>query len=609
MQISDYFLLGDLHTSALVGHKLNIDWLCWPRFDSGTIFARLLDDNGGQFALKNLENFDIDTSYVKETAIVKHILTCKQGLVLVEDFMPPQPHSLIEHHYFVRKINAAQLDETISLVFDLQPRPDYGREKLTSQNWHHHPKQRTLTCDMHKGTMTLHLPSNSHVKIGATGAEVVVNILPGAEEYIILDFVEKGGFQLDTEKDESLTGEVLYRKTIDFWRGWVARGLYFQSHRDQLVRSAITMKLLQYYPTGGIVAAPTLGLPEEEGGERNWDYRYVWVRDATFTIYAFSILGYEEEAAKFFDFIELILEKEAQNGGDILPMYTIHGNIVPDEEVLAHWAGYADSRPVRIGNGANRQLQLDVYGALLDAYYFSYQHDLAKIRYKNDLIEFLINKIAENWERKDNSIWEVRGEPQHFTYSKVMCWVGLDRTLQLSKSIPIDQNILTTATKLRTEISDWIWNNCYDEHQNVITQSSSNKDLDATNFLYMLVHFLDRHEPRSAIIVDNTIKQLVHDDIYVFRYLNHHHDGLEGKEGAFLLCSFWLISALAKLERVEEAEKLLTKIEAKLAPHHLMPEELDHTKSGKYLGNYPQAFSHLGYIMAVRYINKYKNQS
>lgn len=607
MQISDYYLLGDLHSTALVSKNLSIDWLCWPRMDSPTIFAKLLDSKRGSWNLANADDFNIDSEYLESTAIVRHKLTQTKGTkdsLTVDDFMPPAPHSNTDRHLLIRRILGASLDKAITLEFQISAKPDYdSEESFDSSNWQLLPEIHQLRLETKEGTLNLILPGNARIEHRQDGISIFTDVVPNKETFIILEYIETKNLPVSLPPRKS--GNELFQQTIDFWHGWVAKGNYFESRKQQLIRSAITMKLLQYYPTGGIVASPTFGLPEEEGGERNWDYRYVWIRDATFTIYAFSILGYEEEASKFFDFIELILEKESKQGGDILPMYTIQGNIVPEEKILDNWQGYANSTPVRIGNGANRQLQLDVYGSLIDAYYFSYQKDLAKLRYKGGLIEFLVKKIEENWERKDKSIWEVRGEPQHFTYSKVMCWLGLDRALALSESVSLSNETIKKATVLRTEIYDWVWDNCYNKEHKVLTQSSNSKDVDATNFLYLLIHFLDRHDPQSAEIIDKTMEQLVHDDIYVYRYLNHHHDGLEGKEGAFLLCSFWLVSALAKLERVEEAKKLMQGIEQHLPNHYLMAEELDPSQAGKYLGNYPQAFSHLGYVMAVRNLEKY----
>jgi GH15 family glucan-1,4-alpha-glucosidase len=359
---------------------------------------------------------------------------------------------------------------------------------------------------------------------------------------------------------------------------------------------------MQFYPTGAIVAAPTTSLPEEIGGIRNWDYRYVWVRDATFALYSLYALGYADEAEHFFDFIEKVTEKCAGDDFDVSLMYTIHGDPVPAEKHLEKLAGYKDSKPVRIGNDASKQFQLDVYGALIDAFYFVSKHgltDLSKQRWRKLVIR-LVRKIDEQWQKPDHGIWEARVGTRHYTYSKIMAWVGVNRVKRLGKTLDLTPEELKICNNLEESIKSYIWKNSF-KNGNLV-QHPETESVDATNFLFVLLQFLDKHEPLTKKIIDDTAKGLSRNDVFVYRYLKP--DGLPGDEGAFILCSFWLISALAILEDVKTAQKLFKQLEKYMKPHGLLSEEID-PKSGRYLGNYPQAFSHMGYIMSAHYINKY----
>ncbi len=395
-------------------------------------------------------------------------------------------------------------------------------------------------------------------------------------------------------------------ETIYFWKKWTKKGDYFELDKDELERSMITLKLMQFYPTGAIVAAPTTSLPADIGGVRNWDYRYVWIRDATFTIYAFHILKCDDEALRFFSFIKRIADQPDNKDFHINVMYTIWGEEAPEEKYLNYLSGYKSSSPVRIGNDATKQLQLDVYGALIDAHYFMTSKSIKTVEKDKKLLLKLLNKIEDLWNEKGAGIWEIRGKEHNYTYSKVMAWVGVDRILRMKDEIGLSEQEIKRAKKIREQIYNWIWENCYDPKKKNLMQYAGAKNIDATNFLFIPLQFLDKDEERTKIIFKNTCKELCKNDVFVFRYLGD--DGLEGKDKAFILCSFWMISDYAILGETAKAKNLFEKFKKYIGPAGLMSEQMN-PDTGEYLGNYPQAFSHFGFVMNAYYIHEYSKKS
>jgi GH15 family glucan-1,4-alpha-glucosidase len=591
--IKDYFLIGDLHTAALVSSRGSIDWLCLPYFDSPSVFASMLDaQKGGSFHI-DMPDYAADASYVPKTAIVQTTFVSPHAEFEVRDFMLPRPTEEVVPHYLVRKFVGIKGTTTVKCTFD--PRPNYAKQKM-----HFTQEGNRYYARIDDHTLWLHVPkTGARVTIHRDSLEIDIDIQEGEVKEMVLEY--SVATRLYLQKRD------LEEETTTFWKDWLSKGTFFDYARDYLVRSAITLKLMQFYPTGGLVAAPTASLPEEIGGVRNWDYRYVWMRDATFTLYAFYVLGFTEEAAKFFRFMEMIADHAKTCVDDICDidlsiMYTIWGQPLQGESTLDDLSGYRDSKPVRIGNGAAHQFQLDMYGSLIDAYYFMSKKGVAVGPNEAQIIRMLVRAIAANWKREDSGIWEVRGGDQHFAYSKLMAWMGVERALRLADVLNLSTAEHENWSSLAQEIETYIWDNLWDESAQTFKQHTNTHAQDASNFTFVLFNFLSRHDPRASAMIDATRKELSKDELYVYRYLNE--DGLEGGEGAFVFCMFWQIAALAAVGKSHEAEKLLQRIEAFIPKSGLMAEEID-PKTGEYLGNHPQAFSHIGYILAAYYIYRY----
>lgn len=589
--IKDYFLIGDFHTAALVSRQGSIDWLCCPDFDSPSVFARILDEEGGHFSIET-DGIQIRSRYINNTAIVEYQLRKEENICLIRDFMLPQPKNICGIHLLIRKIIGTK--GSLAVRFYFAPRPDYARGTISFDK-----KEKLLTADLNNHQLHLHLPGYAKVIKRNKGYIVEIKIMENQEKSLILEYKTKQS-ECDYRSDHE-------PETLKFWESWVSKGRFIEFCRQQMIRSAITLKLSQYYPTGALVAAPTTSLPEAIGGNRNWDYRYVWIRDATFTLYAFHILGYEKELLKFFDFIEDVAEGCRQCGGGVIHlMYTVKGAHVPAEKEIKHLRGFKDSCPVRIGNDAFNQFQLDIYGSLIDAYYFMWRRNHVKPSVRTrDIIISLVEHIKNVWERKDDGIWEMRSGRNHYTYSKVMAWVGVNRALRMSRALNISKENRKEWSILSKKINKWIWNNCFNKDIGSFTQHPDTHNQDATNLLFVLLQFLNRHDELTEKIINNTCKELLYKKIFVYRYLSD--DGLKGKEGSFILCSFWLIAALAAVEKTNEAMEKYYQLKKYLDNDMPMSEEIDPV-GGEYLGNFPQSFSHMGLILAAFYINKYKER-
>ncbi|GAB4405490.1 MAG: glycoside hydrolase family 15 protein [Bryobacter sp.] len=575
-----------------------MDWCCLPRFDSPSVFARLLDhDKGGHFQITAERPGVNRQMYLPETNILMTRFLRPDGVGEVLDFMPMHAnrHELPKHDHneVVRVVRCVR--GAVHFMLDCSPAFDYGRTEHTAKI---HPGGAVFQSEA--GTLVLSSP----VPLEFEGGRVVARFTVNPRESLTFRMRFFAGQENwgEVEPDPA-PGDVELETTAQFWRTWVNRCTYTGRWRERIIRSALTLKLLTYEPTGAIVAAPTTSLPEELGGVRNWDYRYTWIRDAAFTVFAFLRMGFTEEATAFFHWLEQRAHEPEQTNGPLNVMYAIDGRHDLTESHLDHWEGYAGSRPVRIGNGAYNQLQLDIYGELIDSLYL-YDKYVAPVSYSLWLqIRKMLDWVAKNWNQPDEGLWEVRNERQHFVYSKLQCWVALDRGLRLASrhSLPVDRELLERERDL---IYHWIMTAGWDPNQKSFIQAAGSTALDASNLIMPLVYFLSPRDPRMLGTLDRTLETLVSDSL-VYRYRlvgeNASADGLDGEEGTFSMCTFWLVEAMARAGRLEEARFIFEKMLTYANHLGLYSEEIG--PSGEALGNFPQAFTHLGLVTAAMALN------
>lgn len=600
--IANYGVIGDTQTVALAGIDGSIDWFCFPRFDSPSIFAAILDDQkGGYFKIApEAERVTYKQLYWPETNVLITRFLSPDGVAEVTDYMSidedataPESRQLVRHVEVVRGI--------MPLRVECQPAFNYGRD----------PHQTTILREgaVFDGPgLSLGLASPIALERDGNGVSSRCTLREGERAVFILKEVLPGmGCGLTLSEHEGLADRV---RTIKYWRDWIAKCSYTGRWREMVRRSALVLKLLTYSPTGAIVAAPTCSLPETIGGVRNWDYRYTWIRDAAFTLYGLLRIGLTEEAAKFMDWIEDRCHEMDPNGS-LQIMYGIDGRHVLKEETLDHLEGYMGSRPVRIGNAAYDQLQLDTYGELMDSVYLynKYGSPISS-EFWSDLRR-LINWISDNWTREDEGIWETRGGRRHFVYSKLMSWVALDRGLRLAdkRSFPAERD---RWLKVRDQIYEDILTRGWNPARQAFVQHYGSEALDASNLMMPLVFFLAPSDPKMLKTLDAIHKPpdqggLVSNNL-VYRYnLKESRDGLTGDEGTFNICTFWLVEALTRAGRLDKArlEEARLIFERMLGyANHLGLYAEETGPSGEALGNFPQAFTHLALISAAYNLNR-----
>ncbi len=595
--IENYGVIGDLHTIALVGVNGSIDWLCFPYFDSPSVFAAILDDaKGGRFQIApTVEKVTYKQFYWPDTNVLITRFLSPDGVGEVTDYMPISQKEVGEgHHQVIRRVAVVRGTMTFRMI--CHPAFNYARDK-------HHLE--ILAEGARFSSPSLNLGLATRIPLKQDGDSVTAEfVLEGGQTatFVLQDIEGDADFRRCLSEQEA---EDLFRKTVEYWRRWIARCTYTGRWREMVHRSALVLKLLTFAPTGAIVAAPTCSLPEGIGGERNWDYRYTWIRDAAFTLYALLRIGFTEEAGQFMQWIEARCH-ELEPDGSLQIMYGIDGRHELTEEILDHLEGYKGSRPVRIGNGAYKQLQLDIYGELLDSVYL-YNKYGSPISY--DLwtqLRRLINWVCDHWQRKDEGIWEVRSGPQHFVYSKLMCWVAMDRGLRLAdkRSFPADrERWLQVRDQMYEEIMLKGWN----PKRQAFVQHYDSEALDAANLVMPLVFFLSPTDPRMLKTLDAINRSpeqggLVSNSL-VHRYnLEESSDGLMGEEGTFNICTFWLVEAMTRAgrldqTRLDEARLIFEKMLGYANHLGLYAEETGPT--GEALGNFPQAFTHLALISAA----------
>jgi GH15 family glucan-1,4-alpha-glucosidase len=584
-RIEDYALVGDLQTAALVCRDGAVDWLCVPRFDTASVFAGLLGtDEHGSWRMAPTVPAGVPAPYadrrryVGDSLIVESEWDTKTGTVRVLDLMPPRdghgPH-------LIRIVEG--VTGTVEMTSTLAPRFNYGH----FVPWVYDADGRTVAVS---GPDALWLDTSVPGAVKDGAVYHCFTIAAGASVTFALSWQPS-----HARAPEVPDAEAALKQTAAFWETWTDHLVYDGPYRDAVVRSLITLKALTHAPTGGIVAAPTTSLPEELGGVRNWDYRYVWLRDSSVTLSALLRTGYRDEAVAWRTWLLYTIGGDPEN---VQIMYRLDGRREMPERELNWLPGYENSGPVRVGNGAVDQMQLDVPGEVIETLVLAHKLGVARCENTERLILRLVDYVRRHWREPDDSIWEVRGGRRHFTYSKIMCWVAVDRAVRLA-----EQGVLVTDIEalvaLRAEIHAEVCARAYDKKHNTFTQSYGSNELDASLLLLPQTRFLPADDPRVIGTVDAVRRELAPDGVLVHRYRTDGQqvgmDGFSGDEGAFLLCSFWLVDALALTGRLDEAEDVFEQLLSLRSDLGLLAEEYDPVDR-RQVGNYPQAFSMLGLV-------------
>ena len=590
--IADHGLIGDLRTAALVGIDGSINWFCAPRFDSPSVFGALLDRNhGGSWTLApDGEISRTQQFYFPNSAVLITRFLTPDGVIEVHDFMPVHNSHEPDHRQrLVRRVLGVRGKTTVRMRVDA--RPDYGRSRCVAEST---DGGVLLTGDGMR--MGLSATADLMVEDGTVCAEFT--LADGDTALFILEMLDDGDQPSCDAIEET---DSLLDATTSFWRKWLSQSTYQGRWREMVHRSAITLKLLTHEPSGAIIAAPTTSLPETIGGSRNWDYRYVWLRDAGFSLYALLRLGFTDEAHAFTRWLSERLGHDDQNGdlGPLRVMYDIDGNLPDDEVLLDHLSGYRDSPPVRVGNAAVDQLQLDIYGEIIDSVYLfnKYGPGISHDAWSDVL--HVVGWVVENWDRKDAGMWEVRDREAAYTSSRLMCWVAIERAIRMARQRGLPGDIAAWS-KVRDEIYDRIMTECWNPELEAFTQTEGGESLDASVLLMPMVKFLSPADPRFLSTLKAVEEHLVTDSL-VFRY-NAGSDGMDGEEGTFSICSFWYVEALTRAGRLDDAQLALEKMFTYANHVGLYAEQVSAT--GDQVGNFPQAFTHLALISAAMNLDK-----
>jgi GH15 family glucan-1,4-alpha-glucosidase len=588
--IENHAIVGDLNTIALVALNGAIDFMCFPRFDSPSIFASLLDpERGGEFRISpELNGAKRKQLYLPDSNILLTRFLAEDGVLEISDFMPVGEVAPV--HNLVRRVKSVRGEIRIRMT--CAPRFNYAR----SCHRYEHKGNQVFFSSEGEDRTSIRLCSSIPLEMSNGDAVASFSLKPDESAYFVL-----GDAHVETPCLAERYVPETFKSTLNYWRGWISHCRYQGRWRQMVNRSALTLKLLVSHPHGSLVAAPTFGLPELIGGERNWDYRYTWIRDASFTIYALLRLGYTDEATAFNRWIEHRCA-ELNPDGSLQIMYGIDGRHTLDEHILPNFRGYLHSAPVRIGNGAYKQLQLDIHGELMDSVYLynkwsdPISHDLWE-----NLVR-LIEWVCANWERPDEGIWEVRGGMKEFLNSRVMCWVAIDRGIRLAlkRSFPAP---LPKWIQARDRIYQDVFSNFWDSQKRAFVQYKGSTTLDAASLLMPLVKFIAPKDPRWLSTLRQINKELVEDSmVHRYRVGEAAPDGLPGKEGTFSVCTFWLAECLAKAGDPLRARFIFEKMLGYANHVGLYSEELG--AQGEHLGNFPQAFTHLGLISAAHALDK-----
>lgn len=578
LPIEDYGIIGNLQTIALVSLYGSIDYMCFPRFDSPSVFCRLLDaKKGGSFSITpRMEDVVAKQLYLPDTNVLVSRFFSNEGIAEIIDYMPVKEDGAI-----VRRVSTIR--GKISYDLNCAPRFNYASSRHTLQK---------------KGSGILFTPDTDHspalflqseIELNVEGDNAVASFTLKEDDIACFVLASADHFSNEQAKDFV---QRTYQSTISYWQNWIAQSNY-EGHWEEMVRrSALTLKLLISQQFGSMVAAPTFSLPETIGGSRNWDYRFTWIRDAAFTMHAFLQLGFKNEAKHFLDWV-----KERSTRENLQLMFSIDGNKHLDEKHLDYLDGYKSSKPVRIGNQAHKQTQMDIYGELLETIYIFVKHggDITYEYWK--VIQRYVELVINNWKKPDHSIWEVRGEKREFLFSKIMCWVALDRAIKIGDMFSYPYDFIKWQ-QVRNEIFKDIYNNYWNEKKQAFVQSKGSDNLDSSALLMPILNFISPQSERWKSTMEAIDKEL-RADVLVYRYREQHDeiDGLKGKEGTFTMCSFWFVECLALSGQTERAKENFEKMLGYANHLGLYAEQLG--MKGEHLGNFPQAFTHLALISAA----------
>ncbi|MFD5538722.1 glycoside hydrolase family 15 protein [Streptomyces sp. NPDC127079] len=590
LPIAEHGLIGDLRSVALVGSNGTIDWYCTPSFDSPSVFAAILDaERGGFFALAAAVPARTKQFYFPDTNVLITRFYTDEGVGEVQDFMPVTGESAEpaerERHRLIRRVVCVR--GTVPFRVRVAPRFDYGARPHTL-------RMRGDTAVFESPAMSLALTSTVALESDGPDAHADFKLAEGETAVFALD---QAGEHIAPRGCARTEAQRQFETTVRYWRSWLHQSRYRGRWREMVHRSALTLKLLTYAPTGAIVAAPTTSLPEQLGGERNWDYRYVWIRDAAFAVYALLRLGFSSEAEAFMGFVTTYISPgDGFASGPLQIMYGIDGRADLGERELTHLEGHCGSAPVRVGNAAAGQLQLDIYGALIDSIYLYDKWAQPVSSAQWDDVTRLVDWVCEHWDQPDEGIWETRGGRKNFLYSRLMCWVAIERAIRLAnrRGLPAD---LPRWRQSRDTIYRRIMDRGWSDRRGAFVQHEGGEVLDASLLMMPLAKFIAPTDPKWLSTLDALTEDLVSDSL-VYRYdPQASPDGLRGDEGTFSICSFWYVEAMVRAGRVDEArlafEKMLT-----YANHlGLYAEEIGRT--GEQQGNFPQAFTHLALISAA----------
>ena len=589
--IAEYALLSDCRSAALVSKDGSVDWLCFPRFDSPSVFGRLLDARAGHWSIRPIGDAEATRRYVEDTMVLETTFRTATGTVVLADALAvgrnERGHELGAGAPSVLMRRVSGVTGDVELELEYAPRPEYGLIYPVLN-----PVDGGVTA--RGGADVLALSSPVPVEIDELVARARFTVRGGETIAFALGHATSSQERPGLWSQDEIAGRLDDTKRA--WHTWSELHQSYDGPWEELVHhSGRVLYALTYFPTGAICAAPTTSLPETPGGTRNWDYRFSWVRDASFTLQALWVAACPDEADKFFDFMASAAASQVRRGTDLQIMFGIGGERDLTERELPHLTGWRDSAPVRVGNGAWSQRQLDVYGELLDAA-SRLPDELRRLEAPTkEFLADLADTAAARWQEQDQGIWEIRGEPRDFLYSKLMCWVALDRAIGLADQLGAQERV-DGWKHTREEIAAAILARGWNDEAGAFTQSFGSEDLDASNLMMPIVGFLPADDPRMLATINATAERLTDDRGLVYRYLAH--DGLEGEEGTFLLCTFWLAQALAMAGEIDRARETFERAIAYANDVGLLAEEVD-AETGQLLGNFPQAFSHIGLVNAA----------